>query len=122
MQRRILLTALLALVLSLLATGSAHACLKDRDSDSLAAEARGLPEMVGVITGRFERNPPLFYEMRVKRVAAELAARPGDLPLYDDIAVALDRLGRDDEAVAWIEKKHTRIAGTGIYDPNFREA
>ena len=45
---------------------SVAACLWDRDTP--ADEARGLPEVVAVLTGRFERNPPLFYEMRLGRV------------------------------------------------------
>ncbi len=99
----------------LLCMGRAHGCLNDRDSDGFEAEpsspspaqqAKDLPDVVQVITGRFERNPLLFYQMRVTRVAAELKADPTKLGLYDDAAVACDRMGRDDEAIAWIEKKH----------------
>ena len=45
---------------------SVAACLWDRDTP--ADEAKGMPEVVAVLTGRFERNPPLFYEMRLARV------------------------------------------------------
>ena len=82
-----------------------RACMNDRDSDSLAEEAQGLPDVVQVISGRFPRNPPLFYQMRIARVQQELNQNPRNFPLYDDIAVALDRLGRDDEAIRWIETK-----------------
>src|SRR5262249_29824726 len=47
---------------------SVAACLWDRDTP--AGEAKGMLEVVAVLTGRFERNPPLFYEMR------SLAAMP----------------------------------------------
>ena len=100
---------------------SASACLNDRDSDSLATQAKGLPDVVNVITGRFERNPPLFYEMRIQRVAGELARTPEKLPLYDDIAVALDKVKRDDEAIAWMEKKRARLKSLNAKDPAVHE-
>lgn len=55
---------------------SAAACLWDRDTP--AEEALGLPEVVAVLTGRFERNPPLYYEMRLARVTLHLQSQPGD--------------------------------------------
>lgn len=64
-----------ALLLGL--TLSVVACLWDRDTP--AGEAAGMPEVVAVLTGRFERNPPLFYEMRLSRVTAELQSRPENL-------------------------------------------
>ena len=60
--RRVLTAMALLLGLPL----SVAACLWDRDTP--VDEARGLPEVVAVLTGRFERNPPLFYEMRLERV------------------------------------------------------
>lgn len=66
------------------------------------------------ISGRFDRNPPLHYEMRIRRVRGELAESPDDLALHDDIAVAFDRLGKSDEALKWIERKRRRM--TGIRD------
>ena len=79
------------------------ACLNDRDT--LASEAQRRPDVLRAITGRFERNPPLYYDMRIARLKAELARNPAILSDYDDIAVALDRRGFDDEALRWIERK-----------------
>lgn len=79
------------------------ACVWDRDT--LRYEAKGLPGIVEVITGRFEREPPLYYEMRLERVTREIAADPTRLDLYDDAGVACDRLHRGDEAVEWMAKK-----------------
>jgi hypothetical protein len=84
-----------------------QACLWD--SDTLATEAKGLPGVLEVITGRFERNPPLYYEMRLARVTKELQAQPSKLELYDDAAVACDRLHRDAEAIAWMAKKRAHL-------------
>ncbi len=86
---------------------SAAACLWDRDTP--ADEAKGLPEVVAVLTGRFARNPPLFYEMRLERVSARIEKHPDDLGAYDDAGVACDRLGRGDEAIGWMEKKRARM-------------
>lgn len=95
------------------------ACLWDRDTP--ADEARGMPEVVAVITGRFERNPPLFYEMRLDRVAAHLQSHPEDLAAYDDAGVACDRLGRGDEAIAWMDKKQVRLAMLDPERPEVKE-
>jgi len=81
----------------------AVACIWDRDT--LAAEAKGLPEALLVITGRFDRNPPLYYEIMARRVEREIAREPNRLDLYDDLAVAYDRLGEGDKAIEWMERK-----------------
>jgi tetratricopeptide (TPR) repeat protein len=89
------------------ASASVLACLWDRDT--LRYEAMGLPGVVEAITGRIERNPPLFYEMRLARVSKELEADPTKLDLYDDAGVACDRLHRDDEAIEWMARKKARL-------------
>ncbi len=93
----------------------ASACIWD--SDTLAAEARGIPGIVDLITGRFERNPPLYYEMRLARVAAEIERDPGKLELYDDAGAACDRLYRGDEAIAWMARKKLALDKTGTLPP-----
>jgi len=95
------------LVLTALCVTVAHACIWD--SDTLAAEAKGLPGVADIIVGRFERNPPLYYEMRLARVTAELETSPHKLDLYDDAGAACDRLGRSDDAIAWMTRKHERF-------------
>jgi tetratricopeptide (TPR) repeat protein len=101
--------ALSALVIVALATLSRPlaACLWDYDT--LEAESKGIPDVIFVIVGRFERNPPLYYQMRLERVARRLAENPNDLAAYDDAGVACDRLGRGDEAITWMEKKARRL-------------
>jgi tetratricopeptide (TPR) repeat protein len=99
--------ALPALALLLGLPLSVAACLWDRDTP--VDEAKGMPEVVAVLTGRFARNPPLFYEMRLGRVTAHLRSHPEDLAAYDDAGVACDRLGRGDEAISWMEKKRARL-------------
>ncbi|MEQ9094793.1 MAG: hypothetical protein RIE32_00865 [Phycisphaerales bacterium] len=109
------LTTLLALAtaaaLFLVGGSSTNGCLWD--SDTLRTEATGAPGMVETIVGRFDRYPPLYYEMRLERVATELDADPTDHPknlaAYDDAGVACDRLGRHDEAIEWMSKKRTAL-------------
>lgn len=86
-----------------LAPSAAKACLWD--SDTLAAEAKGLPGVIEAIVGRIDVNPPLYYEMRLARVTKLIAANPSNLEAYDDAAVACDRLGKGDAAIGWISKK-----------------
>lgn len=84
------------------------ACLWD--SDTLRLEASAFPGIAEVLTGRFERQPPRYYEMRLERVARLIEKEPANLDAYDDAGVACDRLGRSDEAVAWMTEKATAIA------------
>lgn len=97
--------------LAVLASALGVACLWDYDT--LRMEAAGKMDVVHVITGRFERWPDRYYEMRLERMEADL--KKGGLPpveeldRYDNAGVALDRLKRHDEAVAIIERKLERL-------------
>jgi FAD/FMN-containing dehydrogenase len=103
----------------LLVPSVARACAWD--SDTLEAEARGVPDVIRALSGRFERNPPLYYEMRLARVEREVRTAPQKLELYDDAIVACDRLGRGDDALAWAAKKKTRLQVLDAKRPNVRE-
>ena len=85
----------------------AVACRWDRDT--LVNEATKMPDVIETAVGRFPRNPSLFYQMRIQRATAEIAKYPTKLDLYDDVAVAYDVLGNDDQAISWIEKKHRQM-------------
>lgn len=91
--------------LMILTMGSNHAQACLWDYDTLAQELAGLPNLKSVIAGGFVRNPPLYYEMRIKRLVKLLAENPDDLDAYDGIAVACDRVGRSGEAIDWMVKK-----------------
>lgn len=93
MRHLVLLASLVSLPLS------SRACINDRDSDALAVQNKRLPDAIRVISGRFERNPPRYYQMRAARVEAELKSNPLQFALYDDLAVAHDRLGDDKTAM-----------------------
>jgi hypothetical protein len=76
-------------------------------------EAKGLPDVVQIITGRFERNPLLYYQMRLQRVTQALKKQPNKFELYDDAGVACDRLSRGKEAIAWMNRKRTVLDKRG---------
>ena len=81
----------------------AAACLWD--NDTLRAEAKGLPGMAEIITGRFERNPPLYFQMRLERSERDIAADARNWNAYDNAGVSCDRLGKHTEAIEWMNRK-----------------
>ncbi len=97
----------------------AVACAWDRDT--LAAEAKGLPRVADVIGGRFDRNPPLYYEMRLERSLKAIEADSEDFIAYGDAAIALDKLGRPNEAVVLLEKRLNEFSRRSYADPNKNE-
>lgn len=68
-----------------------------------------MPETIDAIVGRFDRFPDRYYEMRLERVTKQLESAPDNLEAYDDAGVACDRLGRGDEAIAWMERKKAAL-------------
>jgi hypothetical protein len=93
--------------------GEAQACLWDYDT--LAMEKRAFPKALDLITGKFLRHSTDYYQWRVKDRLAKLGPLPQNselrLPLYDDLAVAYDKLGRDKAAIALMAKKEAIKAG-----------
>ena len=83
-------------------------CLWDRDT--LAEEAKGKASEVNVLIGWFDRYPAEYYELRLKRVRKTLKEQPDNLDLYDDAAVALDRLHKSDEAISVMLEKGRRLS------------
>lgn len=99
---------MMGLALFLCAHAVAEACMWDRDT--LAEEQRGLPEITAIIVGRYERHTPEFLEHRIRTAQAALpnASPERAKALLDDIGVACDRLDRQDEAIAAMQRKIDR--------------
>lgn len=72
------------------------------DTDTLAEEASYGKDYIATITGRFPRNPPLYYAMRRDRLLAKRVLTSEE---YDDLAVAYERLGDSRSALKWIDRK-----------------
>ncbi len=85
-------------------------CFNDRDT--LGFELYNAPDVQKALTGRFDRYPPLYYTMRVDRLRAKSSISAVE---YDDIAVALGRIGRNDEALAALAQK-ARLPGLSMID------
>ena len=103
------------MLLTLCAGRPLNACLWDRDTPQEEGDNR--PDVVAALTGRFERNPPLYYQMRLDRVATHLQDHPDHLDSYDDAGVACDRLGRGEVAISWMERKLSQIQDQDPSDP-----
>ncbi len=92
MKRKLAIAVWLAL-----APGAASACLWDYDT--LKTERARFPDALELITGRFPRHSKAFYEWRAADRRARLEKTPDDPALYDDLSVALEKLGRGEEAI-----------------------
>lgn len=95
--------ALITLTLIVLLCPRAHACLWDYDT--LRDERRGLPGMLEILTGRYERHSDFFYAQREARMRALLEREPDNLAAWDNLAVAVEKQGRFDEAIEIILRK-----------------
>lgn len=120
---RPLMRRLLAFLLTVVLTAPAAAC--EWDYDTLRMEREQFPGTLELIVGKFLRHSDTFYEWRVKdRTAKIAAAKSGVLMLedeelarvYDDLAVAYDKLGQHDQAIETIREKAERLPNVGQYE------
>lgn len=112
------MTRWMILLLALFAPGARCCCVWDRDT--LNSEVKGLEAVQEVLTGKVERFPAAYYEMRLERMRAAVKRDRFDFPAYDDAAAALDRLSRFDEALDWMEQK--RLALQDAVEGNIPES
>lgn len=114
---------LVGLLAAFVMTAAAFACAWDYDT--VPQELKGLPDVLDAVVGRLEVNPPLYYEVRLKRVVEEMKSHPENLDLYDNAAVASDKLGNSDDAIKWMEKKAdqlktSKLAASDLKDQQYR--
>jgi tetratricopeptide (TPR) repeat protein len=72
------------------------------DSDTLDTELRGLPDALDLVVGKWHRHGEAYYRQRVTQLAEK---DPLTLGECDDLAVAYERLGERDQAVAVMARK-----------------
>ena len=96
-------------LLGIIALGATTAPACMWDDDTLSAEARGLPHVVDAIVGRIDVNPPEYYTLRLELSQKDIVRDPSDWQAYDNIAVALDKLGRGREGLDWLDKKRVAM-------------
>lgn len=102
----------LVVCLALLAVTMAQACLWD--DDTLVIEARGLPNLVEAVTGRLPLNPPTYYRARLEASNKRITFNPRDFGAWDNVAVALDKLGDPKAAIAVLERKRRAMQAAQI--------
>ena len=78
------------------------ACLWDYDT--LEMERQQFPELAELISGKFLRHSTAFYEWRIADRQKRIRETPGDVSLYDDLAVAYDKTGHHEKAIETILK------------------
>jgi tetratricopeptide (TPR) repeat protein len=81
------------------------------DFDTLAMERAGFFEPLELITGKFLRRSPELYRWRIEDRLRKLQASPNDLAALDDLAVAYDKTGQYDLAIATMQAKEARRPG-----------
>jgi hypothetical protein len=86
------------------------------DSDTNLTELRDNLDITYAIAGRFTIYPPEYYKRRIEIQTANLKKNPEDLNAYDNLAVAYDRIGKHDEAIATIRKER-KLIESGKVDP-----
>lgn len=88
---------LLLLLAFLLFPSIVAACLWDYDT--LKVERQRFPSVLELITGKFPRHSKEFYAWRVKDRLQRLKTEPNNVAYYDDVAVAYDKLGQQQQAI-----------------------
>ena len=79
------------------------ACLWDMDT--LVMEREHFPSTLELITGKFLRHSPEYYQWRVEDRVARIEAGEDSPEMYNDLAVAYDKLGQQDKAIETILAK-----------------
>ncbi len=95
-------TGLIAMFCIVTFTSVSQACLWDWDT--LQMERRRFPGVLEMITGKFVRHSPAYYEWRIQDRTKRLRSPAQDPDLVDDLAVAYSKLGRHPEAIAILEE------------------
>jgi tetratricopeptide (TPR) repeat protein len=99
-------------ILVVLLSAPLAACLWD--SDTLEEERRQFPSVLELITGKFLRHSPAFYEWRIADRMKRLEQEPSNVALYDDLAVAYEKTGQTDLAIETMLKKEE--ISPGLYE------
>lgn len=73
------------------------ACLWDYDT--LKMERTRFPNSLELITGKFLRHSPEFYQWRIEDRLKRLKTDPKNVTLMDDLAVAYDKTKQHDKAI-----------------------
>lgn len=87
----------------------AFACLWDKDT--LKEESFGISSVADTVRGKIFKHSRVFYERKVLYTEPLLKQEKVSPDRYDDLAVAYEKLGRTQEAIATMEAKEKRFPG-----------
>ena len=106
------LVVTVSVLLASLIPSVAVACLWDYDT--IKMERARFPDTLELITGKFLRHSPEFYQWRIADRLKRLEADPSNPSLLDDLAVAYDKTGQHDKAIETALR--TELAHPGRYE------
>lgn len=78
------------------------------DWDTIKMEKQQFPQVHELITGKFYRHSQELYYWRVKDRTTRLEKFPDSLALYDDLAMAYDKTGDPQKAIAVMLQKDAK--------------
>lgn len=81
------------------------------DYDTLAQERSRFPSALELVTGKFPRHSDDYYRWRIEDREARRAAGESSPELFDDIAVAHDKLREHQRAIALMKEKESLFPG-----------
>ena len=84
------------------------------DWDTIQMEKQKFPHVHELMTGKFLRHSKEFYYWRVKHRSEMVKLHPDSLNLYDDLAWALDKIGRHEKAKEVLFRKDS--IKPGLYE------
>lgn len=90
-----------------LLAGLAVACLWDHET--LKEEALRQKDVAEIVQGRIMKHSPFFYEEKASYTKKKIDAGDAKPEWFDDLAVALHKLGRTDDAIAVMHDKLRRF-------------
>ncbi|MCE9533562.1 MAG: hypothetical protein K8T89_20925 [Planctomycetes bacterium] len=95
----------LVAIAALLVPAVAIACMWDYDT--IRMERARFPGTLELITGKFLRHSPEFYQWRIENRLKRLESDPTNAALLDDLAVAYDKTGQHEKAIETALKTET---------------
>jgi tetratricopeptide (TPR) repeat protein len=113
--RRITLAAVATITLAA-AAAPALACLWDHDT--LAEESLGQKDTLEVVTGKLRHHATAWYEAKIAYTQPMIDGGKAPKERYDDLAVALARTGKIDDAIALMADKDARFPGEYTTEAN----
>jgi tetratricopeptide (TPR) repeat protein len=113
--RRLAIAAVASITLAR-AAAPAYACLWDHDT--LAEESLGQKDTLEVVTGKLRDHATAWYEAKIAYTQPMIDKGDAPMERYDDLAVALAKTGKLDDAIALMTAKEARFRGEYTTEAN----